>query len=76
MTPREFYRERTGARERDLELSWTMANLIGQAQAGTLKPLETLLGHRNGPRRTSREAQRQMLHFLSERYQIPLKVVH
>jgi hypothetical protein len=53
-----------------------MATLIAQAQAGTLKPLETILGHRDGPRQTSREAQRQMLHFLSERYQIPLKVVH
>jgi predicted lipid carrier protein YhbT len=83
MTPREYYRESEAAEQRwkdeqnrDLALAWTVAALSAQAQVGKLTDLKTMFEQRDGPRRTSREAQRQMLHFLSERYQIPLKVVH
>ena len=83
MTPREYYRECEAAQERwsreekrDLVLAWTVAALTAQAQVGQLKDLKTMLEIRDVPRRSSREEQRQMLHFLSERYRIPLKVVH
>jgi len=81
MTPREYYRECEAATQRwedeskrDLVLAWTVAALTAQAQVGKLKSLDTMLGS-SETRRSSREEQRQMYHFLSERYRIPLKVV-
>jgi len=74
MTPREYYRDREAAP--DLVMAWRSAAFFAKAMAGNLPSLETMLNIRVGPRRSSREEQWQMFHFLSERYQIPLKVVH
>ena len=84
MTPREYYREGEAAKQRwddearrDLVLAWTVAALTAQAHVGKLKSLDTMIGSSSsGKRRSSREEQRQMLQFLSDKYRIPLRTTH